>query len=450
MNVIREDVDALNANLRVQIEPADYQTKVKETLEKYRKTAKIPGFRPGHIPMGMIQKQYGKAVLAEELNKLVNESLYNYIDSNKIDILGNPIPSESEEVKGDFTKPENFEFVYRIGLAPKIDIKLSDKNKFDYVKVKIDKELIDKQITDLTRRYGKLISAETVGDTDLIMAQLVELNEDDSIKEGGIMNDSTISMDFVKDEETKKELSGKKVGDKIIVDPAKISRSEKDMAEMLGQKNLSEEISNKFQLTIKEIKQMQPAELDQELFDKLFGPGTVTSEEELRTRISDDLKNMFSNDSDRILTNAVYKELLDNTQVELPNEFLKKWIKLSNEQKVTDEQIEAEYDKYAQSLKWQLIQGNIFKSNNLQIQNEEIIGFTKQLLVNNYAQYGIPAPEDKELTESAMGVLKNKEEAERVQEMLIEQKLNNFFKSTVKLKEKEVSYDEFIEIASAK
>jgi trigger factor len=449
MNVIRQDVDALNAVLKVEIAPGDYQGKVKSSLEKYRKTAKIPGFRPGHVPAGLIQKQYGKSVLAEELNKLVNDALYDFIQTNNIDILGNPIPKEGSDVVGDFDKPDAFEFEYEIGLAPQFEIPLSSKSKYDYVKVKIDTALIDKQIGDLTRRYGKLISVDTVGDGDMILAQFVELNEDGSIKEGGIMHSSTISMEFVADKKVKKELLGKAKGDKVVVNPSTVSRGGKDTAAMLGikEEDLSG-ISDKFQMTINEIKQMEPAEMNQELFDRLFGPGAITSEEALRERIADDLKNMFATDSDRMLTRDVYNDLLEKTKMDLPNSFLKRWIKLSNEKPISDEQLDEEYDGYAKSLKWQLIQGTIFKTNEIKLANEEVIEFTKGLLVSNYAQYGIPAPEDKELTESAKQVLGNRDEANRIYDMLAEHKLTQFFKDTVKLSDKEVSYEEFVEIAS--
>jgi trigger factor len=193
---------------------------------------------------------------------------------------------------------------------------------------------------------------------------------------------------------------------------------------------------------------MEMAELNQEFFDRLFGEGALTSEKELRERIAKDLEGMFANDSDRLLTRAVFEDLLETTKVSLPDSFLKRWIKLSNEKPITDEQIEKDYDNYARGLKWQLIQSTIFKNNNIKLDNTEVIEFTKGLLVNNYAQYGIPAPEDKELTATAYQVLQNKEEANRIYDMLAEQKLTQYFKSTVKLKDKEVSYDEFIELAS--
>ena len=449
MNVSRQEVDALNAILTVEIAKEDYAGKVKSTLDKYRKTAKIPGFRPGHVPAALIQKQYGKGVLAEELNKLVNDALNDYIQSNNLSILGNPIPKEGTEVKGDFDQPDTFSFEYEIGMSPVIEIPLSSKSKFTYNKVKIDDKLLDSQIDDLRRRYGKLISAEKVEEKDMILAQFVELNEDGSIKEGGIMHSSTISMEFVEDKKANKELIGKSIGDKVTVNPAHVSRGGKDTASMLGidEAKLAE-ISDSFQMTINEIKRMELAELNQELFDRLFGEGVIADEKALRARISEDLSKMFANDSDRLLTRDVYNELLEKTKVELPDAFLKRWIKLSNEKPLTDEQIENEYPAYVNGLKWQLIQSTIFRTNDIKLENQEVIDFTKGLLVNNYAQYGIPAPEDKELTASALQVLGNKEEANRIYDMLAEQKLTDYFKSTVKLSEKELSYDDFVALAS--
>jgi trigger factor len=301
MNVIREDIDALNALLRVEVKPEDYQDRVNKTLNDYRKKANLPGFRPGHVPLGLIKKQYGPSVLADELNKVVNQSLQQFLSENEVEILGNPIPKEDEEVKGDFTKPDTFEFTYQIGLVPDVKVSLSGKNKFDYVKVKVDKKLIDKQIEDLRRRYGKLVSSDEVGESDMVLAQFVELNDDESIKEGGIMHSSTVSMEFVEDKKVKKELAGKKVGDKVIVDPTKVSKGGADTAAMLGVKEEElEGLSNKFQMTINEIKSMELADLNEELYNKLFGEGNVKDEKALRDRIKADLEGMFSNDSDKM------------------------------------------------------------------------------------------------------------------------------------------------------
>lgn len=449
MNVTRQEVNAQTALLTVQVSPEDYQGKVTASLEKYRKQAKIPGFRPGKVPMALVQKQYGKSVLAEEMNKLVSEALYKHVEENKLEILGNPIPKEDTEVKGDFENPADFEFTYEIGYKPAINLELGAKSKFDYVKVKIDDTLLDKQIDDLRRRYGKLVSADKVGETDMILGQFVELNEDGSIKEGGVMHSSTTSMEFIEDAAVKASLVGKAIGDKVNVSASALTRGDKDKAAMLGVKE--EELGNhsdNYQLTINDIKQMELAELNQDLFDKLFGPGAIDSEKALRARIASDLDQMFANDSDRLLTREVYRELVDKTPVALPDEFLKRWIRLSNDKPISQEQVNEDYDNYAKDLKWQLIQGHIFKSNDIQLDHQEAIEFTKGLLANQYAQYGLPAPEEPELTAQASKALANREEANRIYDMLAEAKLTTYFKSTVKLNNKEVSYDDFVAMAS--
>jgi len=448
MNILREDVDALNAVLKVQISPEDYQSKVKNELEKYRKSAKVPGFRPGHVPSGLIQKQYGKSVLAETLNKLANDGLYNFITENKLDILGNPIPKEDTTPIGDFDKPENFEFSFEIGFAPTFQLGLTGK-KFEFPKVIIDDTLINKQIEDLQRRYGKLTSVETAGEKDMVLGKFEELTETGEVKADGISHSTTISLEFLDKKEASDLLNGKKVNETFELSPSLVSKNDADKAAMLGLKeDQLTTIGDKFQFTISDIKQMELAELNDELFGKLFMDGEVTTIEELKKRIADDISKMFSEDSDRILTRDVYNFLLEETKMEFPTEFLKRWIKISSDKPVTEEDIENEFDTYLKSLKWQLIQTKIFTENNLKLTNVEVIEHTKGLLIANYAQYGIPAPDDAELSESAIRLLKNKEQANGIYDRLAEQKLTTYFKSTVSLDTKDVSYDDFVAIAS--
>ena len=449
MNVIREDVNSTSAILRVNIAPLDYETQVSNALEKARKQAKNPGFRPGHVPLALIKKQYGKGILIEEVNKAVSNALTTYFTNNKVEILGNPIPYSKEEVKGDFNAPKDFEFAFEIGLAPTIKVDAALKETFNYVKVNIDAKLIDQQVDDLRRRYGRLVASEKVGATDMIMAQFTELNADGTVKEQGVLHSSTISMEFVENAKAKKELTGKKIGDILTVNPADVSKGGKDTAALLG---LKEEdlanISDTFEMKINEIRHMELAELNQELFDRLFGEGKINNIDELKVKISSDLEGMFVNDSDRLLSRAIFEDLIENTAVTLPDAFLKRWIRLSNDKPILPEQIEEEYDGYAKSLKWQLIQGHIFKSTGLKLENQEIIDFTKSVLINNFAQYGMPAPEDKELTETALGLLSKQEESSRILEMIADVKITQYFKATVKLQEKEISYDDFIEMAN--
>ena len=452
MNVVQEKVNKLNAILKVEIKSEDYQAKVKSTLEKYRKTAKIPGFRPGHVPFGMIQKKYGKTVLADELNKLSNDGLYKYIKDENLEILGNPIPSAENNFKGDLDNPSDFEFSYEIGFSPKFDIPLSSRKSMDYFMVKVDDKLIEKQINDLRRRYGKLESTEEIGETDMVFGLFRELDSNKEPKDGGVEHNSTISMEFLKDKKAIKSLLGKKVDDAIVLDPKSVSKDAKDMVSMLGLKDEEElkGLSKQFKFTINEIKRMEMAELNEELYSKLFPSGEVKSEEDLNKKVADDLANMFKQDSDRLFTQNIYEYLLDKTKINMPESFLKKWIKISNEKPIDDETLDKEFDGYLKSMKWQLIQGKLFKDNDIQITNEEVMDFTKSLLVSNYAQYGMPAPDDKELSETAMRLLKDKEQVNGIYDRITEKKLSDYFQNNVPMKEKMLSYDEFVKKASKK
>jgi trigger factor len=443
MNVVEEKIDDLNAVLRISVTPEDYSEKVDGIIKQYRKEANIPGFRPGKTPLSLIQKKYGKSILADELNKLINDSLNNFIQSNNLEILGNPLPKADEEVKGDFNNPGDFEFVYEIGLAPSFELDINKKQKFDYLKVDIDKAMLDKEVDNLARRYGKLVESEKVSDKDMVIGTFTS-------EDGAISNSSTISMEFIEDTKTKKQLTGTKVGDVLSLDPRKVSRDDKDLTAMLGIETAQiETLPKTLDFKITEIKTMIPAAIDQELFDKLFGPGTVKSEDELREKIKTDLTNMFQNDSDRLFSQSVTEKIIEKTKFDLPENFLKRWIKESSKEEISMEEIEADFENYKKSLKWQLIQNKIIKDNNMQVQAPEVIDYTKGLLTNQYAQYGMPAPEDSELENQAKNVLSNQEEANKIYENIYGFKIMTFFKENVKLNEKALPYDKFIEEAYA-
>jgi len=444
MNVVEEKIDDLNTVLKITVESKDYSEKVDKTLKKYRKDAVIPGFRPGKTPMSLIKKKYGKSLLAEELNTLVNQSLTDYIRENNIDILGQPLPKADAQVQGDFNNPADFTFTYELGIAPKFDVKLSKKNKYDYLKVDVNKEMLDKEIENLARRYGKLVSADNVDDKDMVIGEFTQ-------QDGDIKNNSTISLEFITDAKVKKSLKGKKVGDTVVLNPKDVSKDLKDMAAMLA---ITEEeaaiLDSNFDFKITDIKTMIPAAVDEELFTKLFGEGTIKTETELREKIKADLQNMFANDSDKLFSNHITSDLIAKAKFDLPETFLKKWIQTSNKEEVSAEQIEADFPNYRDSLKWQLIQNKIIKDNNIKVEADEVMGYTKNLLVSQYAQYGMPAPEDKELEEQAKNVLSNQEEANKIYDNLYSQKMMLFFKDTVSIKEKEMSYEKFVEVATKK
>jgi trigger factor len=445
MNVIREDLNALNARLKVKVSPEDYQPKVSETLSKYRKTANIPGFRPGHAPMGMIQKQYGKSVLFDEVSKMVTDAINNYIYEEKLNLLGNPIPVEENGFNGDFSNPTDFEFIYEIGFPPSIEVAISNKDSFDFEKVDVNQELINKQAEDIRRRYGKLVSTDEVQEKDLILGRFVELNDDKSVKEGGIDHTSSISLEFLDSDDVRKLFVGKKVGDSIELNPDDVSKGPKDKAAMLGVKeDALENVGSLFSYTINEVKAMELAELNSDLFLKLYPDATVTNEEEFVARIKSDLEKMFEQDSDKKLYRTIYDSLMEKVNADFPDDFLKRWIKQVNDKPVTDEQIEAEYEGYRNMLKWQLIEKTLFDKHNLVIDQTELVNFTKHLLRTNYANYGIFEVDEEELTQSAMKFLQDKKQTDSIISRLAEDKLINLFKTEATLKEKLVSYDEFI------
>lgn len=448
MEVVEEKIDDLNAVLTIKVNPEDYKEKYENGLKMARKSVNIPGFRPGHVPMGMIKKKYGASILAEEMNKLINESLHKHITDNNLDVLGNPLPKEDDK-GGDWDNSGDFEFNYEIGLAPSFDLKLSAKNKFNYYLIKPDGEMIDKEVENMRRRYGALEPVDKCEGEEMLLGQFVELDENGKPKEGGIMHTSSISVEFLESDDAKKMFKGKKVGDSIELDPEDVSKGAADKAAMLGVKQDElATISDKFSYTITEIKRMKLAEMNQEFFDKIFGEGVVSSEKELREKISADLSNMFRNDSDKMLRRDVSEKLVEDLKLPLPDTFLKRWIKASNEKPVTDEQIEEEYEAYSNGLRWQLIENRLIKDNDLKVEHEEVMHYTKGLIANNFAQYGMPVPEDAELTKNAESVLQNQDEARRVYQNLYDAKVLEYLKNTIKLNEKEVSYDEFVKLAS--
>ncbi|NNE56278.1 MAG: trigger factor, partial [Flavobacteriales bacterium] len=385
--ITEEKVGKLNAKLKIKVSPADYEKEYNEALKNARKRANIPGFRPGHVPLSLVKKQYGPSLLAEELNKLLNETIYKHINDNELRILGNPLPVDSEDT-GDFTNPSEFEFEYELGLAPDIDLKL-EKLKATYHIIKVDDKLIDQQVEDYARRYGSLSEPEASGEKDLLMGTFVQLNDSGEILEGGIMNDGTIAIEFIDDKKTKKALVGLKKGETVVVDPHKVSRDHDDLGRMLGiSHDEVHDLKGDFQFKINEIKQLTAAPVDQALFDKVFGKDEVADLDGFRSKIADRLQMEFKKDQDWLFKREVSSELIAKVDPELPDEFLKRWIQASNENEVSAEQVEQDYPQYSKGLKWQLIEGKIFSDNELKVENEEVLDFAKANIANQYAQYG--------------------------------------------------------------
>lgn len=446
MNIIQENIDELNAVLKVKVVANDYLPKVETALKDYQKKASIPGFRPGKVPTGMIKKMYGKSIMVDEINKLLNDSLYKYLHENKIEVLGNPLPKADSVI--DWDNQQEFEFLYEMGLAPKFNVDLSPKDKFTYQTVKVDESLVNKYVTDIAKRYGKVENVEVSEETDLLNGDFVELDANGEILPGGIFKTGSLFLDRVKDEATKKALIGLKKEDKVVVDAQKLSENATDLAALLGiEKEKAESLNCKLQFTVKGVSRLAAAEINQEFFSKIYGEGNVTTEEEFRAKIKDELAGMFVNDSERKFYNEVVEYLMNKINFNLPTEFLKRWIVAANDKPVTFEQVDAEFENYSKGLKWQLIENKIIKENNLQVTNEEVVEHTKELILQQFAQMGQGPMGDEELNQTAQRVLSNQEEAKKLYEKLYGQKVMTLFKTKFTLENKEVAYDDFFKKA---
>ncbi|MDF2438270.1 MAG: trigger factor [Bacteroidota bacterium] len=447
MNITQENIDELNAVLKVKVVAEDYLPKVEGALRNYQKKASIPGFRPGKVPTGVIKKMYGKSVMVDEINKLLSDSLHKYINDNKIEILGNPLPKADDKTVIDWDNQKEFEFMYEMGLAPKFEVELSPKDKFTYQTVKIDDELVNKYVSDIAKRYGKVEQVEVASEGDLLNGDFVELDSNGEILPGGVFKTSSVFLDRVKDE-AKKAFIGLKVGDKTVINAQDLTANAVDLASMLGlEKDAAESFTAKLQFTVKGISRLAESPVNQELFDKIYGPGNVNSEEEFKGKIREELAAMFVNDSERKFYNDVVDHLMGKINFDLPSDFLKRWIVAVNEKPVSPEQVDAEFDGYAKGLKWQLIENKIIKDNNLNVTNEEVIEHTKNLIRAQFGKMQQVPMSDEDMENTAKRVLGNQDEAKKIYEQVYGQKVMDLFKSKFSIEKKEVAYDEFFKSA---
>lgn len=448
MNITKEYLDDLNARVTIKLGPTDYNPQVEKVLKEHARKANIPGFRPGKVPVGVMRKMYGTSVLVEEVNKMISNRLYEYIGSEKLDILGNPLPSETIEPKADWENPADLEFTYDLGLAPKIELNLGRKFKFDqYVVTPTDKD-IETSLENISKRGGEMIEHDTIADNDLVKVQWVELNDDSSIKDGGVMHGSSVSLDNLKDD-LKKNLIGKKLEDTLEVDPNDFSEHEGDLAAMLSvKKEALAGLSSKFKITIEKIQRLKPAELNEELFKKMYADGSVTSLDDMKAKISTDYEAYFGKESDRKLKNDMVLQLLKETEFALPDEFLKRWLTASNENKTSAEEIEKEYPNYSDGLRWQLIENKVIRENELKVSEDELKAGVRQQLLQQFAQYGIQQADDEMMDDMVDKFMKREDEVRKVNEQLYDTKVMAYFKGEATLNEKKISSEGFYEMLS--
>ena len=439
MDIKKKDVDALNAVVTVVISKEDYQDKVTKVLNNYKKTANVPGFRKGHIPMGMVKKQYGKGVLVEEVNKLLQDGLHNFLTQEKLDVLGNPLPKNETEINWD---NDEFTFEFDLGLSPSFKVDVAKKAVTAY-KIVADKQMLDNQVKSIRKQYGSLKSKTQVAKGDEITGTFTNPEKE-------IDKSTTIELDSLKGKTQIKALTGAKPGDVISLKTKGMFAQGQDNQKHFGvspedAKGLAVEVSFK----IEEVNTREMADLNQELFDKLFGQGNVTSEKELKEKIKEDAEKQFAQQSDQKMLNDVVESLIENTKFDLPKDFLERWIQVSGEKPMTLEEAKAEYQRSEKGLRYQLIEGKLRAEHNLQATFDELKAYSLDMIKGQMAQFGQLDPSEEELNNIASRIMSNQEEVKRLSEQLNSSKLLDFFKENAKLKIKEVSYDKFIKEAYA-
>jgi trigger factor len=435
MNITKENIDALNAVIKVAVVADDYRVKVDQILSDYRKKADIPGFRKGHVPMGMIKKQYEKSIMIDEVNKLLQDSLNTFLTEEKIDILGNPIPKIDKDFSWD---SETFSFEFELGLAPQFEVDLTSKKKVTQYIISADDALIDKEVENLQSRYGKMSAVDVIKDKTNVTGTFV--NEQQQIE-----NKSTINLSDLKGKANLKKFVGNKVGDVIELKTKGLFSDNHKLEGALGLSNDQiHGLDIKVSFTIEETTEIELADLDQELFDKLFTDGSVKTVSELRKKIQEDAEKQFQQQADQQLLNSVTEYLIDNTSFDLPAAFLQKWLATAGEKELTPEQAIEEYNKSEKGLRYQLIQEKIIKDNDIKLDYEELKEYAKGFIRSQMAQFGNMNPEDTELDDIANRILANQEEAKKLQDQLLSQKLMTFYKEKMTFKTKKVTYEGFI------
>ena len=451
LNISFENSDKVNGLLTITVEEADFNASVEKTLKDYRKKANIPGFRPGQAPMGLIKRQFGASVRYDAVNKFVGEQLYKYIQDNNIQMLGEPLPSAKQETPADIEKPAPYTFVFDIAVAPEINVTLDGRNKIDYYTIKADDKLINEQIEMYQSRAGKYEKGEEYNPelNDMLKGDLRELDAEGNTKEGGITVEGAVLMpSYIKVDEQKNLFNNAKPGDIITFNPRKAyPEGEAELSALLKvDREVAKDLESNFSYQITEIQRFVKAELNQELFDQVFGEGNVKSEDEFRAKIAEGLQPQLEANSD-------YKFMLDvrtyceNKVGELtwPDELLKRIMLLNNKDKGEDF-VEKNYAESIKQLEWHLIKEQLVKANEIKIEDADVKAAAMEMARMQFAQYGMTNVPDEYVENYANELLKKREAVDNFVERAIDVKLAAALKNTVTLNNKEVTLDEFNEM----
>lgn len=447
MNITQDKIDNLNSVLTVKINPEDYKERVEKAVKAQAKKAKLPGFRPGMVPSAHIKKMYGKSILVDEVNNILNDALSNYISENKLEVLGQPLPKIDDSKNYNWDYNDNFEFVYELGIAPEFNLELTSKDKLTYYQVKVDPETLASRITNLRKSYGKMSNPDVSADDDVLYSDLKQLASDGSVFEGGITATSAIRLDQVSDSKIKKSLIGLKKEDVLEIDVQKaFDGNTTIISKILNiEEDDAQDLKSKFQLTVKNINRLEEGDLNQEFFDKLFGADVVKSEDEFTEKVREELESMMVQNADQKLQADMLQFGLDKTKLSLPDDFLKRWLKATNE-KLSDEELEKGYDDFARNLRWTLIENKIIKDNKLEIKYEEVFAAAKNRLDSQFRMYSPQPLSEEQLGQYTAQFLQNKENANRIFEEVKGQHVFEYLKGVVTLDKKDIQYNKFLEL----
>lgn len=450
MNISFENPDKVNGLLTITVEEADYQASVEKTLKDYRKKANYPGFRPGMVPMGLIKKQFGASAKMDAINKLIGEQIYKYMQDNKIQMLGEPLPSEKQEAQ-DLEKPAPYTFAFDIAVAPEFKIELNGHNKIDHYTITVDDALIDRQVDMFASRSGSYEKAESYEDNDMLKGDLRELDEQGNTKEGGVtVEAASIMPNYIKNEAQKALFNGAKLGDIITINPSEAYESEAEIASLLKvERDRVKDFKGNFSYQITDIQRYKKHPVDQELFDQMFGKDTVKDEKAFREKIAEGLKVQLAVDAD-------YKFILDVRaycekkvgKLQFPDALLKR-IMLNNNKDKGEEFVEKNYEQSVKELTWHLIKEQLVAANQIKVDDDaDVLNAAKETARVQFAQYGMNNVPDEYVENYAKEILKKRENVDGLVDRAVDIKLTAALKKVVKLNEKEISLDDFNKMMS--
>ena len=438
MNITREQREVGTSILKVVVNEQDYSEAVDKMLREYKRKANIPGFRPGMVPMGVVRKMYGKGAVAEQAYKIASNSVFEYLQKEGIDYVGDVIPSE-EQGDFDFENNTEHEFMFEIGEAPKIEAELTKEDKLTYNKIKIDAQMIDGYKDNYLRRYGRLVDVETVAKDEALTVAL----DNGDIQ----VDDAYVGLISMSDEE-RAAFIGKKVGDKMEVDVNELYKSASQRAAILKVKEEElESINPKFSLEVKQIRQFANPELNEEFFKMAFPAGNITSEEELNKFLETEIETELGREADYLFTIRVRNFLMEKLALQMPAEFLKRWLYVINEGKFSKEEIEKDFDAFLKMFTWNYIQKHFIQTYELKVSQEELEAEAKEFAKAQFAQYGMPSAPEEMIANFAKQILENKEQGQKIYEKLYELKVVEYVKSKIKVSNKSVTAEEFAKLA---